>query len=62
MSTYISYKETQNGRRNLQLSNKITTDFQNKKKHYFASSFPFTESVTGGSDCVKNPINCLQGC
>jgi len=62
MSTYISYKETQNGRRNLPLSNKITTDIQNLKNHYLDSSFPFTESVTSGSDFVKNPINCLQGC
>lgn len=61
MSTYISYKETQNGRRNLQLSNKITTDIQNLKK-YFHISFPFAETVGGGSDGVKNPISYFQVC
>jgi hypothetical protein len=63
MSNYTFHKETQNDRRNLQLSNKITSDIQNlKKKHYLDSSFPFTESFTDGSDCVKNPISYFQEC
>jgi hypothetical protein len=46
----ISYKETQNGRMNLQLSNNITTDIQNKKNIILTVSFylqnPLLEAVT----------------